>query len=178
MHLASVNQKRPWLRRIAAGEGHTAAKQKVREERIVGIAKVGGAHDTSTLRAFIKPPRVLVSGIAAAALSCVTLCCTVAAACRAQVVGVSKLRTKYESHEAKRQLCNSYDLFAADERILPSLPKLLGERELSVAVPTSAGHLTTHALPMAVGDLCPLNSVSALQARRSLRRRSSRCRCG
>ncbi len=43
-----------------------------------------------------------------------------------QVVGVSKLRTKYESHEAKRQLCNSYDLFAADERILPSLPKLLG----------------------------------------------------
>ena len=44
----------------------------------------------------------------------------------AQVVGLSKLRTKYESHEAKRQLCNSYDLFAADERILPSLPKLLG----------------------------------------------------
>ena len=43
-----------------------------------------------------------------------------------QVVGLSKLRTKYESHEAKRQLCNSYDLFAADERILPSLPKLLG----------------------------------------------------
>ena len=43
-----------------------------------------------------------------------------------QVVGLSKLKTKYESHEAKRQLCNSYDLFAADERILPSLPKLLG----------------------------------------------------
>lgn len=43
-----------------------------------------------------------------------------------KVVGLSKLRTKYESHEAKRQLCNSYDLFAADERILPSLPKLLG----------------------------------------------------
>ena len=42
------------------------------------------------------------------------------------MVGVSKLRTKYESHEAKRQLCNSYDMFAADERILPSLPKLLG----------------------------------------------------
>jgi hypothetical protein len=43
-----------------------------------------------------------------------------------QVVGVSKLKAKYESHEAKRQLCNSYDMFAADERILPSLPKLLG----------------------------------------------------
>lgn len=35
-------------------------------------------------------------------------------------------RTKYESHEAKRQLCNSYDLFMADDRILPSLPKLIG----------------------------------------------------
>lgn len=65
----------------AAGEGHKAAKSKVREERVAGISKV---------------------------------------------VGLSKLRTKYESHEAKRQLCNSYDMFAADERILPSLPKLLG----------------------------------------------------
>lgn len=45
----------------------------------------------------------------------------------AKVVGLSKLRTKYESHEAKRQLCNSYDLFLADERVIPSLPKLIGE---------------------------------------------------
>jgi ribosome biogenesis protein UTP30 len=44
----------------------------------------------------------------------------------AKVVGLSKLRSKYESHEAKRQLCGSYDLFVADERVLPSLPKLLG----------------------------------------------------
>ena len=40
---------------------------------------------------------------------------------------MSKLRTKYEAHEAKRQLCNSYDLFLADERIIPSLPKLIGK---------------------------------------------------
>lgn len=45
----------------------------------------------------------------------------------AKVVGTSKLRTKYESHEAKRKLCRSYDLFLADERILPSLPKLIGK---------------------------------------------------
>lgn len=44
----------------------------------------------------------------------------------AKVIGTSKLRTKYESHEAKRNLCAEYDLFLADERILPSLPKLLG----------------------------------------------------
>jgi ribosome biogenesis protein UTP30 len=45
----------------------------------------------------------------------------------AKVVGLSKLRAKYESHEAKRQLCSSYDLFLADERIIPSLPKLIGK---------------------------------------------------
>ena len=44
-----------------------------------------------------------------------------------KVIGVSKLRTKYEAPEAKRQLCGLYDLFLADERILPSLPKLIGE---------------------------------------------------
>lgn len=45
----------------------------------------------------------------------------------AKVLGLSKLKTKYESHEAKRQLCNSYDLFLADDRIIPSLPKLIGK---------------------------------------------------
>lgn len=43
-----------------------------------------------------------------------------------QVIGTSKLRTKYESHEAKRNLCKAYDLFLADDRVLPSLPKLIG----------------------------------------------------
>ena len=43
-----------------------------------------------------------------------------------QVVGVSKLKTKYEAHEAKRALCGEFDLFCADERVLPQLPKLLG----------------------------------------------------
>ncbi len=45
----------------------------------------------------------------------------------AKVIGTSKLRSKYESHEAKRALCAAYDLFLADERVLPSLSQLLGE---------------------------------------------------
>lgn len=65
-----------------SGEGHKAAKAKVREDKTAGVAKV---------------------------------------------IGLSKLKSKYESFEAKRQLCNSYDLFVADDRILPSLPKLLGK---------------------------------------------------
>jgi ribosome biogenesis protein UTP30 len=44
-----------------------------------------------------------------------------------KVIGLSKLRSKYESHEAKRQLCGLFDIFLADERILPSLPKLIGK---------------------------------------------------
>ena len=44
----------------------------------------------------------------------------------AKVIGISKLRGKYEPFEAKRKLCNSYDLFLADDRIIPSLPKLIG----------------------------------------------------
>eukprot|EP00955_Chlamydomonas_euryale_P074817 362143-Chlamydomonas_euryale.AAC.6 len=44
-----------------------------------------------------------------------------------KVIGLSKLKTKYESYEAKRQLCKMYDLFLADDRILPSLPKLIGK---------------------------------------------------
>ena len=46
----------------------------------------------------------------------------------AKVIGTSKLRGKYESHEARRKLCASYDLFLADDRVLPSLPKLLGKQ--------------------------------------------------
>lgn len=44
-----------------------------------------------------------------------------------KVLGVSKLKTKYESHEAKRQLCNTYDLFLADDRVIRVLPSLLGK---------------------------------------------------
>ena len=44
-----------------------------------------------------------------------------------KVIGVSKLRTKYESFEAKRALCKAYDLFVADDRVIPSLPKLIGK---------------------------------------------------
>lgn len=44
-----------------------------------------------------------------------------------KVLGLSKLRANYKPFEAKRKLCNSYDLFLCDERVLPLLPKLLGK---------------------------------------------------
>jgi len=45
-----------------------------------------------------------------------------------KVIGLSKLRTNYKEFEAKRQLCGSYDLFLADSRIIPFLPRLLGKQ--------------------------------------------------
>ena len=82
---------------VAAGEGHKAAKKRVRQEKIAGVSKV---------------------------------------------VGVSKLRTKYEPFEAKRTLCNSFDLFVADDRVIPSLPKLLGEAWTLCSIQAhSCGHL-------------------------------------
>jgi len=44
-----------------------------------------------------------------------------------KVIGVSKLRAKFKQYEAKRQLCASYDLFLADDRVLPMLPHLIGK---------------------------------------------------
>ena len=44
-----------------------------------------------------------------------------------KVSGVSKLRLKFKPYEAKRILCESHDLFMADDRVLPLLPKILGK---------------------------------------------------
>mmetsp|Transcript_29441 Transcript_29441/g.54032 ORF Transcript_29441/g.54032 Transcript_29441/m.54032 type:complete len:257 (-) Transcript_29441:40-810(-) len=71
-----------------------------------------------------------------------------------KVVGVSKLRTKYESHEAKRQLCNSYDLFIADDRIIRMLPKLIGKsffHKKKQPIPIDFG---TKDFPKVVRDVC------------------------
>lgn len=44
-----------------------------------------------------------------------------------EVIGVSRLRSNYFPYEAKRQLCASYAVFMADDRVIPLLPHLLGK---------------------------------------------------
>jgi ribosome biogenesis protein UTP30 len=44
-----------------------------------------------------------------------------------KIIGLSKLKQKYEPHEAKRALCRAFDLFLADTRVLPMLPRALGK---------------------------------------------------
>lgn len=43
-----------------------------------------------------------------------------------KVIGLSKLKAKYHTFESRRQLLSEYDIFLADERIAPYLPKVLG----------------------------------------------------
>jgi len=44
-----------------------------------------------------------------------------------KVIGLKKLRTRYKSFESRRELCHKYQLFLADNRIMASLPPLLGK---------------------------------------------------
>lgn len=44
-----------------------------------------------------------------------------------KVISLTKLRKKYGSYEAKRQLCSLYDVFICDDDIYHLLPKLLGK---------------------------------------------------
>lgn len=80
-----------------------------------------------------------------------------------KVMSVSKLRKNYVPYEARRKLCAAYDVFLADNRVLPLLPKLLGKKffgakktpivvdlvkedmktELTTAIESTYLHLTT-----------------------------------
>lgn len=45
-----------------------------------------------------------------------------------KVLKLSKLKSEYNSFEARRKLCNSFDVFFADRRVYPLLPKYLGKQ--------------------------------------------------
>ncbi|KAL1827312.1 hypothetical protein DCAR_0206472 [Daucus carota subsp. sativus] len=45
----------------------------------------------------------------------------------AKVLNFSKLKSDYKTFEAKRKLCDSYDIFFAAKGLIPLLPKLLGK---------------------------------------------------
>ena len=45
-----------------------------------------------------------------------------------RVVGLEKLKGKFKAFEARRMLLKENDLFLADDRIIPLLPKLLGSK--------------------------------------------------
>lgn len=60
-----------------------------------------------------------------------------------KVIKISKLKTDYRPFEAKRKLCDSYDMFLADKRVVPLLPKLLGKqffKKKKIPVPVDLKH--------------------------------------
>ena len=44
-----------------------------------------------------------------------------------EVIGITQLKKEYQIFEAKRNLRKSHDIFLADDRIVPLLPKLIGK---------------------------------------------------
>ncbi|GAB4828501.1 hypothetical protein Ancab_039342 [Ancistrocladus abbreviatus] len=60
-----------------------------------------------------------------------------------KIIKLSKLKSDYKPFEAKRKLCDSYDMFFADKRVIPLLPKLLGKhfyKKRKIPVPVELGH--------------------------------------
>ncbi|XP_018486283.1 putative ribosome biogenesis protein C8F11.04 [Raphanus sativus] len=45
-----------------------------------------------------------------------------------KVLKLSKLKTDYKAFEEKRKLFDSYDMFFADRRVIPMLPRLIGKK--------------------------------------------------
>lgn len=75
--------------------------------------------------------------------------------CVKLVVGLDDLRTKYGRFKQRRQLMNSYDLFLADDRILPMLKAALGgkfidRKKFPVPIKLSRTHSKSEALPIAI----------------------------
>ena len=45
-----------------------------------------------------------------------------------QVISLRELKVEYKQYEAKTSLCQKFDIFLVDERILRMVPKLLGKQ--------------------------------------------------
>ncbi|XP_015893318.3 uncharacterized protein LOC107427461 [Ziziphus jujuba] len=60
-----------------------------------------------------------------------------------KILKFSKLKSDYRPFEAKRKLCDSYDMFLADKRVIPLLPRLLGKhffKKRKIPVPVDLKH--------------------------------------
>ncbi|CAK7340189.1 unnamed protein product [Dovyalis caffra] len=60
-----------------------------------------------------------------------------------KIIKISKLKTDYRPFEAKRKLCDSYDMFFADRRVVHLLPKMLGKqffKKKKIPVPLDLKH--------------------------------------
>lgn len=90
-----------------------------------------------------------------------------------KVISLQKLRTSYARFEERRRLRDSYDVFLADDRILPMLTSVLGKSFFSrkkqpipvdCSRPTSLKHQIRHAIASVHCVLRPGNCVALLVA--------------
>ena len=86
-----------------------------------------------------------------------------------RVIGVGKLKKKFKEMEAKRILCDSYDVFLVDERVLPIIPRWLGKYfyrkgkapvKVKLTVPDLKSEVETAARSFMLSNLGTGNTVS------------------
>lgn len=75
-----------------------------------------------------------------------------------KVIGIEKLRKKYQPYEARRILCSSYEVFLADRNVISILPQLLGKeffqkKKIPIPVKLSSTDLQTE-LQHAIYSAC------------------------
>lgn len=71
--------------------------------------------------------------------------------CVKKVLGLDSLRKKFSSYEQRRELLRRYDIFLADDRILPMLGKALGKNFFAAKKqPIPLNIVRQKALPLAV----------------------------
>ncbi|KAK9725158.1 hypothetical protein RND81_05G126200 [Saponaria officinalis] len=61
-----------------------------------------------------------------------------------KVIKLSKLKKEYKAYEQKRKLCDSYDLFLAEKKIVPLLPNAIGKwfyKKKKIPVPVELARL-------------------------------------
>ncbi|KAK9465096.1 ribosomal protein L1p/L10e family-domain-containing protein [Lipomyces arxii] len=102
-----------------------------------------------------------------------------------RIVGVSKLKTKFKTYEARRQLRDEHDLFLADDRVITLMPGLLGKsfiggKKLPIAISllsasASAGNKTaqTPSQKKRKSDIKPEEAIAREQAAISTKRVAS-----
>ncbi|MQM05961.1 hypothetical protein Taro_038780 [Colocasia esculenta] len=98
-----------------------------------------------------------------------------------EVITLSGLRADYKPYEARRKLCGSYDVFLADRRVLPLLPRLLGKqffKKKKQPLPVDLSRkgwpeqlrrcLTSAALYLRTGTCCQMDVGRASQGREKI----------
>ncbi|KAK9249105.1 ribosomal protein L1p/L10e family-domain-containing protein [Lipomyces tetrasporus] len=83
-----------------------------------------------------------------------------------RIVGISKLKSKFKTFEAKRRLRDDHDLFLADDRVVTMMPELLGKPFISTKKMPIPIHILNPAAAAAMETAAKVAQASASKKRK------------